>query len=130
MNCPRTGLRGTRFRKRMGWKKRSYFRYFLISVSSGSRLARILPCVITTPRGSAVVPEVKIISSVELRRNPGGAYGLRGWCATTSGRSSSASAGKAGSSGGRSREQTRSEERRAGKARRNGLGAADDENTH
>src|SRR2546425_6088797 len=94
MNCPKTWLRGTRFRKRMGWKKRSYFRYFLISVSSGSRLARILPCVITTPRGSAVVPEVKIISSVELRRNPGGAYGLRGWCATTSGRSSSASAGK------------------------------------
>src|SRR2546422_7939718 len=69
MNCPKTWLRGTRFRKRMGWKKRSYFRYFLISVSSGSRLARILPCVITTPRGSAVVPEGKIISSVELRRS-------------------------------------------------------------
>ena len=63
-NCPKTWLSGNRFKKRTGCTHRSYFRYFRISSSSGAILARTLPCVITTPLGSAVVPEVKTISSV------------------------------------------------------------------
>ncbi len=66
-NCPKTWLSGSRLRKRSGWKMRSYFRYPAIWRSSGSRFARMLPCVITTPRGSAVVPEVKTISTMSSR---------------------------------------------------------------
>ena len=40
---------------------RSYFRYF-DSCSSGARFASTLPCVRTTPFGSAVAPDVKRIS--------------------------------------------------------------------
>ena len=38
-----------------------------ISFSSGSRLASMFPCVITTPLGAEVAPEVKIICAMELR---------------------------------------------------------------
>ena len=57
-NWPKTWLNGTRVTKRNGWNQCSYFRYSSMPRSSGSRFARKLPCVRTTPRGSAVVPEV------------------------------------------------------------------------
>ena len=62
-NCPKTWLSGSRLRKRIGCTSRSYFRYFPISVSIGARLPTTLAWVSTTPLGSAVVPEVKTISS-------------------------------------------------------------------
>jgi len=45
----------------------SYFKYPRISRSSGAMLARTFPCVITTPLGSAVVPEVKTICRTSWR---------------------------------------------------------------
>ena len=53
---------GQQVQEANGMHQRSYFRYFWISVSSGAILPSTLPCVITTPFGSAVVPEVKMIS--------------------------------------------------------------------
>ena len=38
-NCPKTWLSGSRFKNRIGCTSRSYFRYFLISVSIGSQIA-------------------------------------------------------------------------------------------
>ena len=54
---------------------RSYFRYLPISRSSGSRFARMFPCEMTTPRGSAVVPEVKTICTMSSRVSGGGVTG-------------------------------------------------------
>ena len=51
----------------MGENGRAYFRYFTISRSTGTMLARTLRCVMTTPFGSAVAPEVKMISAVSSR---------------------------------------------------------------
>ena len=53
---------GRRFRIRSGWNGPAYFRYLAISsLATGSRFARRLRCVITTPLGSAVVPDVNTI---------------------------------------------------------------------
>ena len=57
---------------------RSYFRYLPISRSSGSMFARTLPCEMTTPRGSAVVPEVKTICTMSSRVRGGGVTGCVG----------------------------------------------------
>ena len=68
---PNMWLSGSRFRKRIGAKGPMYFRYFSIPSSMGLRLARMLPCVMMTPLGSPVAPEVKRISAV----SPGAAGG-------------------------------------------------------
>ena len=60
---PKRWLRGRRFKKRIGRKGRAYFRYFKSSRSTGTMLARIFRCAIITPFGSAVAPEVKMISA-------------------------------------------------------------------
>ena len=62
-NCPKTWLSGNRLRKRSGCTRCSYFRYLAISIASGARFPATLAWVSTTPLGSAVVPEVKTISS-------------------------------------------------------------------
>src|SRR5262245_60062911 len=59
-------LNGSRFRKRIGLKGIVYLRYFAISRSIGTMLARMFLCVRTTPLGSAVAPDVKMISAVVL----------------------------------------------------------------
>ena len=41
-----------------------YFLYFIISRSMGMMFARMFRCVMTTPFGSAVAPDVKMISAV------------------------------------------------------------------
>jgi hypothetical protein len=55
---------GSRFRNRIGANGFAYFRYFAISPSMGTMLARMFRWVMTTPLGSAVAPEVKMISAV------------------------------------------------------------------
>ena len=57
-------LSGRRFRNRIGRNGRAYFLYFAISRSIGTMFARMLRWVMTTPFGSAVAPEVKMISAV------------------------------------------------------------------
>src|SRR5260221_9023644 len=57
-------LSGRRFRNRMGRNGRVYFLYLAISRSIGTMFARMFLCVRTTPFGSAVAPEVKMISAV------------------------------------------------------------------
>jgi len=52
------------FRNRIGRNGRAYFLYFAISRSIGTMFARMFLCVRTTPFGSAVAPEVKMISAV------------------------------------------------------------------
>ncbi len=61
---PNMWLSGRRFRNRMGRNGRVYFLYFAISRSIGTMFARMFLCVRTTPLGSAVAPEVKMISAV------------------------------------------------------------------
>ena len=51
----------------MGKNGRPYFLYFRTSFSTGMMLARTLRWVRTTPFGSAVAPEVKMISTVSSR---------------------------------------------------------------
>src|SRR5262245_65562762 len=67
-------LSGSRFRKRIGRNGSVYLRYFAISRSIGTMLARMFLCVRTTPLGSAVAPDVKMISAVvsPLRAEDGG----------------------------------------------------------
>ena len=57
-------LSGSRLRNRIGLNGRMYRRYFAISRSIGTMFARMLRCVSTTPLGSAVAPDVKMISAV------------------------------------------------------------------
>ena len=64
MAWPNMWLSGSRFRKRMGKNGLPYFRYLSTSPSTGTMLARMLRCVMTTPLGSAVAPEVKMISAI------------------------------------------------------------------
>ena len=51
----------------MGKNGRPYFLYFRTSFSTGTMLARTLRWVRTTPFGSAVAPEVKMISTMSSR---------------------------------------------------------------
>ena len=67
IDWPNMWLNGNRLRNRMGENGRAYFRYFTISRSTGTMLARTFRCVMTTPFGSAVAPEVKMISAVSSR---------------------------------------------------------------
>ena len=68
--CPNRWLSGSRFRNRSGKKGRPYRTYFRTSRSTGTMFASRLACVISTPFGSAVAPEVKMISA---RSSPAGA---------------------------------------------------------
>ena len=61
---PNMWLSGSRLRKRSGKNTFPYFRYLCTSCSIGTVFARMLRCVSTTPFGSAVAPEVKMISAV------------------------------------------------------------------
>ena len=65
--CPNRWLSGSRFRNLNGKKGVPHFRYFRISRSTGTMLASTLPWVISTPLGSAVAPDVKMISATSLR---------------------------------------------------------------
>ena len=67
MAWPNMWLSGNRFRKRIGKNGLPYVLYFRTSRSTGMMLARTLRCVRTTPLGSAVAPEVKMISTVSSR---------------------------------------------------------------
>ena len=67
MACPNMWLSGSRFRKRIGWNGRAYLRYFAISRSIGTMLASTLRWVMVTPFGSAVAPDVKMISATSSR---------------------------------------------------------------
>ena len=67
ITCPKTWLSGTSETNRSGCIHFSYLRYGSMPRSSGSRLARKFPCVKTTPRGSAVVPDVNKISAIWFR---------------------------------------------------------------
>ena len=67
MACPNMWLSGRRLRNRIGKKGRPYFLYFRISFSTGMMLARTLRWVRTTPFGSAVAPDVKMISTTSSR---------------------------------------------------------------
>ena len=67
---PNRWLSGSRFRNRSGKKGRPYRTYFRTSRSTGTMFASRLACVISTPFGSAVAPEVKMISA---RSSPAGA---------------------------------------------------------
>jgi hypothetical protein len=51
----------------MGEKGRAYVLYFLTSRSTGTMLASTLRWVSTTPFGSAVAPDVKMISTTSSR---------------------------------------------------------------
>ena len=61
---PNMWLSGSRFRNRIGKNGRAHFRYFSTSRSTGTMLASTLRWVMTTPFGSAVAPDVKMISAV------------------------------------------------------------------
>ena len=62
--CPNMWLSGSRFRNRSGKNGRPYRRYFKTSRSTGTMFARTLRWVMTTPFGSEVAPDVKIISAM------------------------------------------------------------------
>ena len=64
---PNMWLSGRRFRKRIGANGRLHFRCFRISRSTGTMFARMLRWVMTTPLGSAVAPDVKMISATSSR---------------------------------------------------------------
>ena len=64
---PNMWLSGRRFRKRMGAKGVAHFRYFITSRSTGTMFARTFRWVMTTPFGSAVAPDVKMISATSSR---------------------------------------------------------------
>ena len=65
---PNMWLSGSRFRKRIGENGRAYRLYFWISRSIGTMFARMFRCVMMTPFGSAVAPDVKMISTTSSRR--------------------------------------------------------------
>src|SRR5437763_1815114 len=67
MAWPNMWLRGRRFRNLNGKKGLPHFLYFRISRSTGTMFARTLRCVMTTPFGSAVAPDVKMISATSSR---------------------------------------------------------------
>ena len=60
-------LSGSRFRKRSGRNGPRVSRYLRISRSTGTMLARMLRWRMTTPFGSAVAPDVKMISATSSR---------------------------------------------------------------
>ena len=64
---PNMWLSGRRFRKRSGKNGRPHRRYFSTSRSTGTMFARTFRCVMTTPLGSAVAPDVKMISATSSR---------------------------------------------------------------
>ena len=70
IDWPNMWLSGSRFRKRIGRNGRVYFRYLAISRSIGTMFARMFLCVRTTPFGSAVAPDVKMISAVVVGSRP------------------------------------------------------------
>src|SRR5687768_14075914 len=57
-------LNGSRFRNRIGANGLAYRLYLPISFSIGITFAKMLRWLRTTPLGSAVAPEVKMISAV------------------------------------------------------------------
>ncbi len=61
--CPNMWLSGNRFRNLNGENGLAYFLYLRISRSTGTMFASTLRCVMTTPFGSAVAPDVKMISA-------------------------------------------------------------------
>src|SRR5438034_11807809 len=67
MAWPNMWLRGRRFRNLNGKNGVPHFLYFRISRSTGTMFARTLRCVMTTPLGSAVAPDVKMISATSSR---------------------------------------------------------------
>src|SRR5260370_31282918 len=93
-NWPKTWLNGSKLRKRTGCAKRSYFRYDLICSSRGAVFASTFPWVMTTPFGSAVVPEVKTISRASARGMFSGANAAGGWGANVFYKSSKSGGGK------------------------------------
>ena len=64
---PNMWLSGSRFRNRSGKNGLPHFRYLRTSRSTGTMFARTLRWVMTTPLGSAVAPEVKMISAMSSR---------------------------------------------------------------
>ena len=64
---PNMWLSGSKLRNRSGKKGRPYFLYFSTSRSTGIMLASTLRWVSTTPLGSAVAPDVKMISATSSR---------------------------------------------------------------
>ena len=65
--CPNMWLRGRRFRNLNGKNGLPHFRYLRISCSTGTMFARMFRWVMTTPLGSAVAPDVKMISATSSR---------------------------------------------------------------
>ena len=61
IDCPNMWLSGKRLTKRRGWNGHAYLRYFSTSRSTGTMFASTLRWRITTPLGSAVAPDVKMI---------------------------------------------------------------------
>ena len=64
---PNMWLSGRRLRKRRGQNGVAHFRYFITSRSTGTMLARTFRWVMMTPFGSAVAPDVKMISATSSR---------------------------------------------------------------
>ena len=65
--CPNMWLSGRRLRNRIGANGVAHFRYFSTSRSTGTMLASTFRWVMTTPFGSAVAPDVKMISATSSR---------------------------------------------------------------
>ena len=84
-DCPNRWLSGSRFRIRSGRNGRAYFLYLAISASTGFTFANRLPCAITTPFGSVVVPDVKTISAMSSPVSATGASGASSRAFSTSG---------------------------------------------
>ena len=61
IDWPNMWLSGRRLTKRRGWKGRAYLRYLSTSRSTGTTFASTFRWRITTPFGSAVAPDVKMI---------------------------------------------------------------------
>ena len=72
---PNMWLSGSRFRNRNGKNGLPYFRYFRTSRSTGTMFASTLRWVMTTPFGSAVAPDVKMISATSSRVTATGVNG-------------------------------------------------------
>ena len=64
---PNMWLRGSRLRNRSGKNGVPHLRYLRTSRSTGTMFASTFRCVMTTPLGSAVAPEVKMISATSSR---------------------------------------------------------------
>ena len=64
---PNMWLSGSRLRNRSGKNGRPHLRYLSTSRSTGMMFARTLRWVMTTPFGSAVAPDVKMISATSSR---------------------------------------------------------------